>query len=65
MARNSKALLAKAREDKERRARLEHERLSAAYNEAETDEERDAAAAAGSSRVLKFGRLSYQEPGRA
>ena len=46
MARNSKALLAKAREDKERRARLEHERLSAAYNEAETDEERDAAAEA-------------------
>ena len=46
MARNSKALLAKAREDKSRRARLEHERLSTAFNEAETDEARDAAAAA-------------------
>jgi len=42
----SKKLLAKAREDKERRARLEHERLSTAYNEAETDEDREAAAAA-------------------
>ena len=46
MAKRSKSLIHKAREDKARRARLEHERLTLAYNEAETDEERDAAAQA-------------------
>ena len=46
MAKRSKSLILKAREDKARRARLEHERLTLAYNEAETDEARDAAAAA-------------------
>jgi len=43
MARNSKALLAKAREDKQRRLRLELETLQKASEAAESDEERDAA----------------------
>ncbi len=43
MAKRSKSLIFKAREDKARRARLEHERLTLAIEEAETDEEREAA----------------------
>ena len=43
MARNSKALLAKAREDKQRRLRLELETLQKASEAAQTDEEREAA----------------------
>ena len=43
MAKRSKSLIHKAREDKARRARLEHERLTTAIEEAETDEERKAA----------------------
>ena len=43
MATRSKSLIFKAREDKARRARLEHERLTTNIEEAETDEEREAA----------------------
>lgn len=43
MATRSKSLIHKAREDKARRARLEHERLTTAISEAETEEEREAA----------------------
>ena len=43
MAKRSKSLIHKAREDKARRARLEHERLTVAISEAETEEEREAA----------------------
>ncbi len=43
MAKRSKSLIFKAREDKARRARLEYEALAQALDDAETDEERDAA----------------------
>lgn len=43
MAKRSKSLIFKAREDKARRARLEYERLTMAIEEAETDEERESA----------------------
>ena len=46
MATKSKKLLANAREDKARRARLELDRLTNAQNEATSDEERTQAAAA-------------------
>ena len=43
MAKRSKSLIFKAREDKARRERLEYERLTLALEEAETEEERDQA----------------------
>ena len=43
MATRSKSLIFKAREDKARRSRLEHERLMLDIEGAETDEEREAA----------------------
>lgn len=46
MAKRSKSLIFKAREDKARRARLEYETLALALDTAETDEEREAANAA-------------------
>lgn len=46
MAKRSKSLIHKAREDKARRARLEHERLTIAIEEAVSDEEREAASQA-------------------
>ena len=68
MAKRSKSLILKAREDKARRARLEHERLTLAYNEAETDEARDAAAAAlneyHEAQAQEEGRVESQHPGR-
>ena len=46
MAKRSKSLIFKAREDKARRARLEYETLALALDTAETDEEREVANAA-------------------
>ncbi len=46
MATRSKSLILKAREDKARRDRLKHEKLSLALEEASTDEERQSAAGA-------------------
>ena len=46
MAKRSKSLIFKAREDKARRDRLKHEKLSLALEEATTDEERQSASAA-------------------
>lgn len=46
MAKRSKSLIFKAREDKARRARLEYERLTTAIEEATSDTEREEASAA-------------------